>query len=88
MSVTQQDIDALKQELETLVGELGEGKSADCRKRIASILEDVKKECEQGVHGDANSAQETLMDRVRHTPACSEPKPARRKSKPRRRRTR
>jgi hypothetical protein len=68
--------------LDTVAGQLGEGKSIDCLRRIARILERTKQECADGVFVDAYSAEEALIDRVRQEPACSEPKRAQRKSKP------
>jgi hypothetical protein len=65
--------------LDTLAGQLAEGKSMSCRKAIARILERTKQECKDGVFGDAYSAEDTLMERVRREPTCSEPKRARRK---------
>jgi hypothetical protein len=68
--------------LDTLARQLGEGRSMDCRRRIARILERTKQECADGVFADAHSAEGAIIDLVRHEPACSEPKRARRKSKP------
>jgi len=62
--------------LDELARKLGTGKNSPCRKAIESILDRTKQECKDGIHADAYSAQETLIDRVRREPACQKPKRA------------